>query len=134
MEQNPIKVLVVDDDPVRDELKIYLEEEFGFASDAAANGHEALELASKKPGSYDVAIIDQGLIPKPDGITVMRELKAIDPDIECIIFTGKGIEERERAIHQGAFRYVEKNLVEFSELALLIRTAVQQARKACRSS
>lgn len=127
MPQDNISVLIVDDEPIRDELRIYLKEELGFIADSARTGIEALELVHKKQGLYDVAIIDQGLIPGPDGIAVMKDINAHYPEIECIIFTGKGVEHRQKALQEGASRYIEKPF-DYDELAALISTTVDQAR------
>lgn len=128
MNGETLRVLLVDDEmSLRQPLAEYLRAQFGFQVDAAANGEEALALVEANAGRYDVALIDNLLIPEPEGIEVMRRIKARFPDIECIIFTGWGTAERQRALREGAFRYIEKPF-DNEELALLIRTAAQQVR------
>lgn len=128
MSEEQLRVLLLDDEKsVRIPLQKYLENKFCYQVDAAANGQEALKLIKDAQGCYDVALIDQTLIPGPDGVEVMQEIKGHYPDIECIIFTGWGTKHRQHALEVGAFRYLEKPF-DYDELAMLIRAAAQQVR------
>jgi GAF domain-containing protein len=128
MTQERLRVLLLDDEvSLREPLKKYLEYNFHYSVDLAANGDEALALVVNAQGHYDVALLDQLIIPGPDGIQVMQEIKTLYPDLECIILTGWGREQRQRALNAGAFRYLEKPL-DYDELAALIRGAAQQVR------
>ncbi len=128
MSSEHLRVLLVDDDEqIRNPLKEYLDDCFGYLVDAVASGSEAMQLVEQRQGDYDVVLIDQLLVPGPDGIAIMHDIKSRYPDIECIIVTGWGIKARQRALEAGAFRYLQKPF-EHSELAMLIRTAGQQAR------
>lgn len=140
MSDGRVKVLLVDDEAsLRLPLKRYLQDNFGYLVDACADGQEALTLVRENPGTYDVALIDEVLLvdealltdrPLPDvadGIQLMQQIKACDPDVETVVFTGWGRESRQRAIQAGAFRYLEKPL-DYDELAMVIRTAAQQVR------
>ena len=123
-----LRILLVDDEAsLREPLQKRLQTGFGYEVDLAANGAEALEHVETCAGRYDVALIDQTLIPGPDGIEVMRHIKERYPDIECIIFTGWGGEHRQQALEAGAYRYIEKPF-DANELAMMIRTAAQQVR------
>ena len=128
MAEERVRVLLLDDEEsLRVPLKNYLEKNFGYHVDAVASGEEALEQVKKAQGRYDVALIDEVLLDKLDGIQVMEEIKARYPDIECIVFTGWGAKSRQRALRAGAFRYLVKPF-DNDELAMLIRTAAQQVR------
>lgn len=128
MSEKTIRVILVDDEEsLRLPLKQRLEEVLEYQVDAVSSGQEALELVDKNQGNYDVAIIDHFLIHGLNGIQVMHEMKGRFPNIECIIFTGWGSEQRQQALQAGAFRYIEKPF-DFDELAVLIRTAAQQVR------
>ena len=129
MRDERLRILLVDDEAsLREPLKKRLEAGFSFEVDLAANGAEAIERIETVAGRYDVALIDQTLLPGPDGIEVMRHIKAVYPDVECIIFTGWGSEHRQQALEAGAYRYIEKPF-DVGELAMLIRTAAQQVRQ-----
>ncbi len=128
MNEERLHVLVLDDETsLREPLAQYLQNNFGYHVQAAANGEQAIELMKAASGRYDVALIDQLLMPGPDGVQVMQEFKRLYPEVECIIFTGWGSEHRQRALQAGAFRYLEKPF-DYDELAMLIRTAAQQVR------
>lgn len=128
MSDQQLRILLLDDElSLREPLKKYLQGQFSYYVDAVANGTEALQYIDAAQGRYDVALIDQTLVPGPDGIKVMKHIKERYPNIECIIFTGWGIEHRQQALEAGAFRYLEKPF-DNDELAMLIRTAAQQVR------
>ena len=128
MTEERLQVLLLDDeDSLRMPLKKYLEKHFGYHVAAVASGEETLWLVEETQGRYDVALIDEVLLDGLDGIQVMEEIKALYPDIECIVFTGWGTASRQRALQAGAFRYLEKPF-DNDELAMLIRTAAQQVR------
>ena len=128
MAEERVRVLLLDDEAsLRVPLQRFLESRFGYQVDTAASGEEALDLVARAEGRYDVALIDEVLMPGPDGIEVMERIKARYPDIECIIFTGWETESRQRALLAGAFRYLEKPFNN-EELAMLIRSAAQQVR------
>lgn len=128
MTQKHLRVLLVDDEKsLREPLTKYLEMNFGFEVCGAENSEEALQLLDAYHGQFDVALIDDLLFTPPEGIDLMRQIKAKYPEIESIIFTGWGNDHRQRALKEGAFRYLEKPFDNL-ELATLIRTAAQQVR------
>jgi len=80
------KILVVEDDAaVQQVLKSSLEKE-GYAVETASDGVEGLEMVRK--AMPDLVLLDI-MMPKKDGITVLREMKADDKirDIPVIILT-----------------------------------------------
>lgn len=128
MSHDRLRVLLVDDEKgIREPLAELLPPSFGFEVDAAADYDGAMQFIERNQGQYDVALIDRLLVPAPDGIQVMRDIKARYPEIECIIASGLGTEERQIALQEGAFRYIEKPF-DIDELAMLIHSAAQQAR------
>lgn len=121
-----IRVLLVDDErSLREPLTNFLGKY--YTVEAAASGAEALEMVEKYHGNFDVALIDETLIPGPDGIEVMKQIRSRYPSIEAIIFTGWGSELREQALRAGAFRLIEKSSDKI-ELVLHIRNCAQQVR------
>ncbi|MCX7886877.1 MAG: response regulator [Verrucomicrobiae bacterium] len=98
-------LLIVDDEPgPREALRFVFKDRFECF--LAASGQEGIAVAREHP--VDVAILD---IRMPDigGIEVLRELKQIDPDIECIMLTGyETIESARAAVHYGAAEYLYK--------------------------
>ncbi len=124
MSNEPIRVLLVDDDPdFCQGLARWLGRR-GYQVDTAAHGGEALRcLARARP--YHVALIDFALEPGPNGVEVMRRIKLHDPEIVAIIFTGFGLERDAglEALREGAYRYLPKS-AHREEIAMLIQSAV----------
>ncbi|MBI5567816.1 MAG: GAF domain-containing protein, partial [Chloroflexi bacterium] len=128
MVDDHLRVLLVDDEEgLRVNLSKFLRNNFGYQVEAVPHAAAAWEQLTLTQGAYDVALIDDMLIPGPDGIHLMEDIRKQYADIECIILTGWGTEHRQRALQAGAFRYLEKPF-NYDELAMLIRTAAQQVR------
>ena len=133
MDAEHLRILLVDDErSLRQPLAKFLTLTHGFEVRTAVDGLHALALAAEVGGEFDVALIDRLLVSESgaeelDGIELMRQLRLLYPGLECIIFTGWGTEERQRALEQGAFRYLEKPF-DNDELAMHIRVAAQQVR------
>lgn len=82
---NPVRVLIVDDEPaVRKSLAIFLEDA-GYAVSMAARGEEAMDLLEQGPP--DVAIVDPRL-PGMSGETFILRAHARYPELRFLIFTG----------------------------------------------
>lgn len=99
-------VLVVDDEElVRKALAQTLEIE-GADVLMAANGREALaHISAGWPG---VVITDINM-PVMDGMTLLREIRQIDPDLPVILLTGHGdVSIAVDAMRQGAYDFLEK--------------------------
>ena len=69
-------ILVVDDEEVMRDVLGSLLTQAGYEVSLAPNGPDGLELVRK--GSYSAAIVDM-MLPEMDGMTVLEELKRIDP-------------------------------------------------------
>ncbi len=98
-------LLIVDDEPgPRESLRFIFKDRYECA--LATCGREGIEYARAHP--VDVAILDVKM-PDLSGIEVLRELKEIDPCIECVLLTGyETIETARAAIHFGAAEYLNK--------------------------
>jgi signal transduction histidine kinase len=104
-------LLIVDDEPgPRESLRIVFKDRYNCAT--ATCGREGIEYARTHP--IDAAILD---IKMPDlsGVDVLRELKEIDPLIECVMLTGyETIETARAAVRFGAADYLNKPFDVFS--------------------
>ena len=81
------RILVVDDEPsVTDGMARLLRKD-GFAVEAAANGFEALRRFRTDPP--DLVITDV-LMPMKEGVSLVIELRQLDPDIPIIVISGGG--------------------------------------------
>jgi CheY-like chemotaxis protein len=102
----PPKVLLVDDE--RDYVLTLSERLLtrNVGPYAVFNGQEALDLIGDD--QPDVMVLDLKM-PGIDGISVLKETKKNNPNIEVIIVTGHGSEaDRKICMELGAFAYLEK--------------------------
>ncbi len=125
-----VRVLFIDDEPamlhaIRDYLTII----HSLKVDITDNPEDAIQ--SGRLFSYDCLVVDYDM-PEMDGITLLKAIRCVDPDIPVIVFTGKSREEVViDAINNGADYYLQKggNPEElFAELAHDIGQAARQFR------
>ncbi len=101
-----IDLLIVEDDSDFRETCARWMTRKGHNTTAAADGHQALEIADRQ--HFDVAIVDMNM-PGMTGLEVLDRLKAAQPDTEVIILTGQGtIETAVSAMKMGACDYLTK--------------------------
>lgn len=104
--QAPSRVLLVDDERefVQTLSERLLLRDMGSA--VAYDGESALEML--RDDEPEVMILDLKM-PGIDGMEVLRQVKATQPEIEVIILTGHGNEtDRETCMQLGAFAYLQK--------------------------
>jgi DNA-binding NtrC family response regulator len=104
--KSPLKVLVVDDEPiVREALRDWLQDA-GHEVLVADNGSRALEMIRQQEPR--VAIVDL-VMPGMDGIALLKQVKTVCPETEVIIITAYGtIPTAIAAVREGAYDYIEK--------------------------
>jgi signal transduction histidine kinase len=112
------RILVVDDDRVILELASIVLRSDGYSVQTAGDGIRALNLMAEEP--FELVLLDF-MMPKKDGLEVLREIRENFPDIAVIIFTGMGSENiAVSAMKAGAADYIIKP---FRNHDLLERTA-----------
>lgn len=85
-----LSVLVVEDEgPIRDLVKEVLEGA-GCRVEAVENGEAALK--SFRCGAYGVVMTDIAL-PGVDGVSLVRQMRALDPQAILVVLTGRATEE-----------------------------------------
>lgn len=85
MMESKKRILVVDDEEsIRRNLRIYLEDE-GFEVSGAESGERALEMLTEK--TFDAAIVDMRL-PGMDGNSFIERAHELDPQLGFLVFTG----------------------------------------------
>jgi len=100
-------ILVVDDDPVTQDLLREVLGEQGYRVVTSGSGEEALEIGKRE--SFDLIISDIKLGPNLSGMDVLRAYKAIQPESEIILITAFGsMETAIEAVKAGAFDYLSK--------------------------
>jgi DNA-binding NtrC family response regulator len=117
----PARILVVDDEQlIRWSLNERLTQE----------GHDVLEAGTGKEGlarcgpDIDLVLLDYKL-PDSDGLRVLKQIKASEPDIPVILLTGfSSVETAVEAMKQGAYHYANKPF-NLDEIALLVQKALE---------
>jgi CheY-like chemotaxis protein len=100
------KILVIDDEPgIRDLLDTLLRRK-GYDVVVAESGQKGLDLFRQE--HPDIIVLDLKM-PEMDGLTVLRQIRGLDPRIPVIILTGAGTPETEQQVRaMGVTEYVEK--------------------------
>ncbi len=117
------QILLVDDEEIvlRSCQRILRGEDYEI--DVANDGLMALGMLAEK--DYDVLVLDI-MMPKMDGIEVLRRVKESRPDIEVLMITGLNeIGTAVKAMKLGAFDYLQKPFP-MQELETQIRRAFER--------
>ena len=117
-----MRLLLIEDEP---KLGDYLRQglnESGFVVDLARDGLEGLHLA--RTGDYELLVLDM-MLPKLDGIQVLRELRLTKPTPVLFLTARDDVEDRVRALDLGADDYLVKPFA-FVELVARIRALLRR--------
>ena len=99
-------MLIVDDDTVFRERLVRAMRDRGFAATGAAD--HASALAAARQDSPELALVDLRL-PGQSGLTIVRDLKALDPATVVVVLTGYGsIATAVDSMRLGAASYLTK--------------------------
>jgi two-component system response regulator HydG len=119
-------LLVVDDDATVLGMVERFASELGFVVIRETNGQSALDsLPATRP---DGALIDVGLTDI-DGLRMLREIKAADPQSQVILMTGAAsVDSAIEAIKAGALDYITKpfDLDRLRELLITVRKSIER--------
>ncbi len=100
------RVLIVDDEVEFARLLSERLEARGLTVDTVFSGEEALEIAEKK--TFDAILLDLAM-PGMNGIETLERLRAINPDLQIILFTGNAtVNVTLEAMKLGAVDLLEK--------------------------
>jgi len=113
------RVLLVDDEPGMLQMLKTVLRQYGFVTEEAGDGRDAMELLGKRP--FDVIVSDVNM-PRYPGLEFLRSVREKDPDIPVIMMTGI----KDRAHHMKAqtlnvSEYLVKNEYTPRDLLELIR-------------
>ena len=104
----PIVLLVDDEKEVRTVLADFLKIRYNCEMREAENGEEAIAFIENNP--CDVMILDIRM-PKKGGIDVIKETKAIKPDIDILVISAWVSDDvSHEAVKLGAIDYIVKPL------------------------
>lgn len=119
------RILIVDDEiAIRKALERFLTG-LKYEVFAAKDGEEATKILDKE--AIDLALVDL-VMPKVDGIELIKRMKKTQPAIVPIVLTGFGtITSAVEAMKAGAYHYLTKPF-ELDDIASLIATALEHSQ------
>ena len=114
------KILLVEDNPISQNLELKILREVGYEVDAVSSGHEAIE--SIKSGMFDLVLMDVEMTDM-DGITAtkkIRELDGAERKIPIIAVTAhSSMKDREKCLSAGMDDYIAKPInIHFLKLTI----------------
>jgi len=121
---NPMRVLVIEDDRetagfIQKSLK-----ESGHSADVAHDGETGLSMAEEGP--YDVLIVDR-MLPKLDGLSVVRTLRGVGKRTPVLILSALGdVDDRVKGLRAGGDDYLTKPYA-YTELLARIEALARRA-------
>jgi DNA-binding NtrC family response regulator len=125
MNENEVKILIVDDEKiVRESLSEWFKED-GYHVDTAENATEALNTLNKS--TYDIYLLDIKM-PGMDGMELHHRIREFDKDAVVIMITAyASVDTAVKALKEGAFDYITKPF-DPDNLSHLLRNAVKQRK------
>lgn len=120
-----IRILLVDDEIVFVETLAKRLNKRGFDVSYVTGAKEALSRIKNEP--YDVAVVDVRM-PEMDGITLLGEIKQVQPLVEVLLLTGyASVQSGIEGMKKGAFDYLMKP-TDMDELVKKIRDAYERKK------
>ncbi|MBI2392502.1 MAG: sigma-54-dependent Fis family transcriptional regulator [Deltaproteobacteria bacterium] len=120
------RVVVVDDEPTLRRTIARTLAQRGFEVTQCEDGQSALEHV--RANDPDVMLIDL-MMPGVSGMDVLREAKALRPDVECVIMTAYSrVEDAVAAVRAGAYDFLTKPFPSFDAVAITVAKAAERRR------
>jgi len=117
------RVLIVEDDPTTRLGLTELVRTWGFSTDAASDGEEALQRITEFRPSI---IISDLVMPRMGGLELLRAVRTESADLTVVILTAQGtVETAVEAIKEGAYDYLTKP-IEPQRLKILLDKIVER--------
>jgi CheY-like chemotaxis protein len=100
-------VLIVEDEPMVRMLTVDMLDVLGWTALEAGAAAEALRLVEREKAQFDVVLVDLGL-PDRRGEELVRELWRLRPGIPVIVTTGRGEDDLDADLRDGAVTFLGK--------------------------
>ncbi len=101
-----MRILLAEDEKALSKAIVKILEKNNYSADAVYNGEDALSYLEM--GNYDAAVLDI-MMPKMDGITVLKRIRAEGNQIPVLMLTARSeIEDRVLGLDSGANDYLPK--------------------------
>ncbi len=119
-----MRLLLAEDEKELSDALVAIFKHSNYSVDAVYNGEDALDYL--ETGIYDAAILDI-MMPKKDGLTVLKEIRAKGNHVPIILLTAvSGVDNKVAGLDSGADDYLTKP---FSTKELLARVRAITRRK-----
>src|SRR5229473_1289663 len=117
------RVLIVEDDAAARVGLVQLVKSWGFLSESASDGEDALvKVTSFRPS----IVISDLVMPRMDGLALLRTLQSQDADVTTLLLTAMGtVETAVAAMKEGAYDYLTKP-VDIQRLKVLLDKIVER--------
>jgi DNA-binding NtrC family response regulator len=116
-----VSVLVIDDEPVLQDVLGTLLGASGFEVHAAMTASEGMRILAEE--EVDVVLLDM-MLPDRNGLEILPEIRSQVPDLPVIVITAhSSVESAILAMREGAFHYVPKPFKNEEVLHLVRRAA-----------
>lgn len=116
-------ILIIDDEKsIRNVLRDILQHE-GYQVEEAPDGEQGIKLFQSK--TFDMVLCDIKM-PKMDGMEVLQQMMAVNPEIPVIMISGHGsIENAVEAVKKGAYDFISKP-PDLNRLLITLRNALDK--------
>ena len=115
-----MRLLLAEDEKMLSDALVTMLTHNNYSVDAVYNGQDALDYL--ETGDYDGAILDI-MMPKMDGLTVLRKIRAEGLTLPVIMLTAKSeVDDRVEGLDAGADDYLTKPFAIKELLARISRT------------
>src|SRR5437899_11036951 len=117
------RVLIVEDDSAARVGLEQLVKSWGFVAESASDGQEALE---KVTTFRPAIVISDVVMPRMDGLALLRALQTQDADVTTLLLTAQGtVETAVEAMKEGAYDYLTKP-IDIQRLKILLDKIVER--------
>lgn len=101
-----MRILIAEDEKALSKVLVKIFEKNNYSVDSVSNGADAIDYIGA--GNYDVVILDV-MMPKADGITVLKKIRAEGNRVPVLILSAKSeIDDKVLGLDSGANYYLTK--------------------------
>ncbi len=108
-QKNKKRLLLVEDNPISQNVELRILREVGYAVDPVSNGIDAIEAV--KTGKFDLVLMDVEMA-EMDGLTATKEIRGLDSEIRDIpiiaVTANSSMKDREKCLAAGMNDYISK--------------------------
>jgi len=118
-----MRILLIEDDAAAAAFLLKALREAGHVPDHAADGEAGATMVAG--GGYDVLVVDR-MLPKRDGLSIIKDLRAADDHTPVLILSAMGqVDDRVAGLRAGGDDYLTKPYA-FSELLARIEVLARR--------